>query len=86
MIDTLDYLERHNYSPPYGYKGGKPFNNDGRNGTFHLPEEYAPFKEFDIYPKDPVFGRGAERIIIGNGSGGAVWYTPDHYETAILME
>ena len=81
--DTLDYIKNHNGAPPKGYKGGKPFENDGRNGGERLPNNYSPFREYDVYPKVAGQGRGTERIVIGNG---ATWYTYDHYITFIRME
>ena len=81
--DILNYVKGHNGSPPKGYKGGQVFQNDGRNGGDVLPNKYAPFYEYDIYPKVAGQSRGMERIIIGNG---AAWYTCDHYMTFIQME
>ena len=84
--DTYSYVTDHNGSPPKDYKGGGVFENDGRGGSMVLPETYSPFREYDIYPKTPGVERGPERIVIGTGLGGAVWYTPDHYKTFIQME
>ena len=81
--DTLDYIKNHNGSPPKGYKGGKPFANDGRNGGEILPDNYKPFHEYDVHPKVAGQDRGSERIVIGSG---AAWYTRDHYSTFSRME
>lgn len=69
--------------PPKGYKGGKPFKNDGRNGGKRLPDNYMPFHEYDVHPKVAGQSRGLERIVIGSG---AAWYTRDHYFTFTRME
>ena len=84
--DTYDYAQSHNGAAQDGYKGNRLFANDGRDGSEVLPSSYAPFREYDIYPKIPGIDRGAERIVLGAGSGGAAWYTPDHYRTFIQME
>ena len=81
--DMLSYLKSHNWTPPNGYKGGKSFANDGRDGGQHLPECYGPFYEYDVWPKVAGQDRGTERIVRGNG---AVWYTNDHYKTFFQME
>lgn len=81
--DTLDYIKSHNGSPPKGYKGGKPFANDGRNGGERLPDIYAPFYKYDVHPKMAGQDRGVERIVIGNG---AAWNTSSHYHIFTRME
>ena len=84
--DTYNYVTNHNGSPPKGYRGGREFLNDGRGGAEMLPGEYAPYREYDIYPKISGVDRGVERIVIGNGVDKPGWYTPDHYQTFIKME
>ena len=81
--DVLEHVKSHNGSPPKGYKGGKLFENDGRNGSAQLPDRYAPYREYDVHPKIAGQGRGSERIVVGIG---AAFYTPDHYMTFIRME
>ena len=81
--DTLNHIKGHNGSPPNGYKGGKLFANDGRNGEERLPNNYGPFREYDVHPKVAGQDRGAERIVVGNG---AVWYTSNHYYTFTRLE
>ena len=81
--DTYNYVIDHNGAPPQVYKGGKTFLNDGRSGGEVLPTNSAPFREYDIFPYDPIIGRGAERIVIGVDS--RAWYTGDHYSSFILM-
>ena len=80
--DTLDYVKNHNGSPPSGYKGGKSFANDGRDGSARLPDSYAPYREYDVHPKFVGQGRGTERIVVGNG---VAFYTPNHYKTFLQM-
>lgn len=83
--DTYDYVSSHNGTPRQGYKGGKVFLNDGRDGGAVLPNSYAPFYEYDIYPKVTGIDRGTERIIISH-SGHAAWYTSNHYQSFVRME
>ena len=80
--DTLSYIQKTG-SPPTGYKGGREFMNDGRNGGQVLPASGAPYHEYDIYPKVKGVARGTERIVIS--STGLAWYTNDHYQTFIFM-
>ena len=84
--DTYNYVTNYNGSPPKGYRGGREFLNDGRGGAEMLPGEYAPYREYDIYPKISGVDRGVERIVIGNGVDKLGWYTPDHDQTFIKME
>lgn len=64
-----------------GYKGGKVFSNDGRNGGAVLPDNGGIYKKFDVYPNVPGVNRGSERLVIEFGGSGGVWYTADHYIT-----
>ena len=77
----LYYLQSRYYNPTLG----RFLNADAlvSTGQGVLPNKYAPFYEYDIYPKVAGQSRGMERIIIGNG---AAWYTCDHYMTFIQME
>jgi len=77
--EMYDYLINHNFTPPKGYKGGGSYLNDGRNDGGILPSKYAPYKEYDIYPRQPHIKRGVERIVIGGN--GMCWYTNNHYVT-----
>ena len=78
-----EYLETHNGTPPKGYKGGKVFNNDQRDGGQLLPVDDAPYREYDIHPHVSGVRRGTERIVIR--ISGTAWYTSDHYITFVLM-
>ncbi len=84
--EALEHLLTHNLTPMDGYKGGRSFDNDGRDGSTVLPHNYGPFKEFDIDPKVKGQPRNGERVVIGIGDGGAAWYTPDHYNAFYLMK
>lgn len=83
LYDTLDYLKSHNTTPPYGYKGGGSYKNDGRYGSQVLPDCHAPYYKYDVHPKIPGQNRGLERIVLGQG---IAYYTFDHYITCIIME
>jgi len=71
-------------SPIPGYKGGRPFANDGRNGGQVLPRIDAQgnpihYREWDVNPYQPGVNRGAERVV--TGSDGSSYYTDNHYTT-----
>jgi guanyl-specific ribonuclease Sa len=75
--------------PPKGYKGGKPFENDGRLGGQKLPEidengNPIKYQEWDIDPKQKGVGRGSDRIV--TGSDGSAYFTDDHYSTFTQIE
>ena len=80
--DTLTYVDQ-NGRAPQGYKGGKEFLNDGRNGGQILPEAGMPYHEYDIYPHVKGVPRGLERIVIG--SDNSAYYTNDHYKSFVIM-
>ena len=80
--NTLNYIDQ-NGRPPQGYKGGKIFHNDGRNGGRVLPGDGITYKEYDIHPKVSGVPRNAQRIVIG--SDGSAWYTADHYLSFVKM-
>ena len=82
--DTYEYVTSHNGTPKNGYKDGSTYANDGRAGSAVLPEEYAPFREYDIYPKIKNVSRGTERIVISD-TGSSAWYTSDHYKTFVRL-
>ena len=80
--DTLDYIDQ-NGSPPKGYKGGRLFENDGRNGGQILPNNGITYREYDIHPKVTGQSRGTERIVVG--SDNSAWYTRNHYRSFVQM-
>jgi len=81
--DTLGTV-RQTGKAPQGYKGGRPFSNDGRGGGRVLPKTDAngnpvTYREFDVNPYQKGVNRGAERVVVG--SNGKAYYTGDHYGT-----
>jgi len=70
-------------APMRGYKGGKTFNNSGKNGEY-LPDQAAngsaiTYREWDVNPYVKGTNRGGERLV--TGSDGSAYYTNDHYKT-----
>ena len=56
---------------PEGYKGGRSYENDGREGTQLLPGTDAngdpiAYREWDVNPHQKGVDRGAERIVTGS--------------------
>lgn len=85
--DTLDYIKKNGTAPP-GYKGGKTFKNDGRDGGQVLPKTDAKgnpieYKEWDVNPYTKGVNRGPERIV--TGSDGSAYFTGNHYGTFTPM-
>ena len=83
VTDTLNKIRNNKGNPPEGYKGGKIYNNNPKNGGSKLPEG-PTYKEYDVHPKIKGVSRGSERLVIGDD--GSVWYTNDHYDTFIRIE
>jgi RHS repeat-associated protein len=84
-IDVADTIAQTGDTFP-GYKGGDPFNNDGRGGGQILPEQTAQggsitYQEWDVNPYTQGVNRGPERLV--TGSDGSRWFTGDHYKTFI---
>ena len=74
-------MNKHNGSPPHGYKGGSEYENIPRGDGQKLPEG-VKYKEYDVNPH--IKGkRDKERIVIGND--GSIWYTNNHYTTFIKV-
>ncbi|WP_156157363.1 ribonuclease domain-containing protein [Methanosarcina siciliae] len=82
-MDIARKIKENNGKVPTGYKGGRSFKNDGRNGGQVLPESIN-YKEYDIDPYVRGNNRVSERIVIGDD--GSVWYTNNHYETFTQIE
>jgi ribonuclease T1 len=56
--DVLDYIRKHNGTPPPNYKGGRAYdNNDGK----FPPGDY---KEYDVDLKTKGVPRNTERLIV----------------------
>ncbi len=80
--NVVDYASRKNGAAQPGYKGGRFFENDGRNGGQILPQKDVSgnsitYKEYDVNPVIQGRNRGEERVVIG--SNGKSYYTKDHY-------
>ena len=74
---------------PEGFKGGRTFENDGRNGGEVLPKTDAAgnpitYQEWDVNPFQKGINRGDERIV--TGSDGSARFTENHYQSFTRME
>ena len=76
-----EFARRHNYSPPPGLRGGRPY----RDQRAQLPRLLRPYKEYDVYPRVPGRGRPPERVVLSDKLPYASWYSPNHYEVFLLM-
>lgn len=82
--ETLSYILEHN-EPPKGYVGGRRFGNyEKRLPLKAMDGGRISYREWDIYPKKAGQNRGPERIV--TSSDHRAWYTPDHYDSFILMK
>jgi ribonuclease len=75
------FARTHNYSPPPGLKGKSLFADSGNE----LPPLLRPYLEYDVYPSVPGGGRPAPRVVLSDRIPYASWYSPDHYESFLLM-
>lgn len=76
------FVRTHNFSPPRGLMGGSVFRDTNRD----LPRLLGPFKEYDVYPRPPgETRRPPQRIVLSDKLPYLSWYSPDHYETFMLM-
>ena len=77
VLDTLDNIAK---GTTKSKKDGTPFvNREGRLPA--KPQGY--YREFTVRPAPGVKGRGAERVVIGQG--GEVYYTPNHYGSFVRI-
>jgi len=83
IINIVNQIKANNGSPPKGYKGGKKYKNEPKEGDQKLPE-CNNYKEYDINPRIKGKNRGCERIIIENDD--SVWYINNHYHTFIQIK
>jgi guanyl-specific ribonuclease Sa len=88
VYDTLDTINKTG-SAPDGFRGGRRFINDGRNGGQVLPRfdengEQIIYKEWDVNPYQRSVSRGVERLV--TGSDGSAFYTNDHYNTFVRIK
>jgi hypothetical protein len=75
------FMRTHNFSPPPGLKGGKPYTDDNHA----LPALLRPYKEYDVYPAVPGSGRPSPRVVLSDRVPYASWYSPHHYSYFLLM-
>ncbi|MFE4111437.1 VENN motif pre-toxin domain-containing protein, partial [Kosakonia sp. YIM B13611] len=64
-----------------------PHKNDGsiyKNKSGSLPEKPAGYYTEYVHPTPGIDGPGPQRIVVGKE--GEMYYTPDHYETFILIK
>jgi guanyl-specific ribonuclease Sa/uncharacterized protein YoxC len=80
-VEMVEYLNKHNGSPPKNIVGGKEYQNLNKV----LPE--GNYKEYDLAKRayKGEGGRGTERIVV-NTTTGEVWYTSDHYDSFEKLE
>jgi ribonuclease len=76
-----EFVRTHNYAPPPGLKGGRPYTDD----THALPPLWRPYKEYDVFPPVVDRGRRPERVVLSDSLAALTWYTPDHYRHFLLM-
>ncbi len=81
------HIREHGTAPP-GMKGGRAFDNDGRDGSQILPKTDSrgnpiAYREWDVKPHQKGVDRGPERLV--TGSDGKAYYTSDHYKTFVEM-
>jgi RHS repeat-associated protein len=78
--DTLAFIDQTGQAPP-GYRGGKPWENDGRQGGQVLPKSNSNgpinYREWDVNPYTRGINRGQQRLV--TGSDGSAYYTDNHY-------
>ena len=84
VIGVLKKINKNKGTAPKGYRGGRRYINDGRDGGQVLPKKDTggnsiSYKEYDVNPYEKGVNRGAERIV--QGSTGRSYYTSDHYQT-----
>lgn len=76
-----EFARTHNFSPPPGLKGGKPYTDDNHA----LPPLLRPYREYDVHPAVPGVGRPSSRVVLSDRIPYASWYSPNHYDNFLLM-
>ena len=61
--DVLNFLKGRNGHPPQNYKGGKPYENDGRDNSEILPDYGAPYYEYDVNPKVKMWAEVTKELL-----------------------
>ena len=80
---VLLYIRTHDKAPP-GYVGGREFKNrERRLEKFTRSGKPIRYREWDVNPKRAGKNRGPERLVTGDDR--SAWYTPDHYNTFIVI-
>jgi hypothetical protein len=80
-IYVYEFVLTHNWTPPKGYKGNKPYQNKAQ-----LLPAAGQYLEYDIYPTPPpnVGGRDDKRVIIDKVSQ-EMYYSSDHYDSFVHL-
>ena len=76
--EVLATIQARGGEPLAGYVGGRAFQNRERR----LPA--GRYREYDVHPRVAGRDRGAERLVIEQGTGRA-YYTGDHYRTFVPL-
>ena len=76
-----EFARTHNFTPSPGLKGKSLFADTGHD----LPSLLRPYLEYDVFPPVPGAGRPAPRVVLSDKVPYASWYSPDHYESFLLM-
>jgi RHS repeat-associated protein len=81
-ISVAEYATSKNGAAQPGFKGGRVFENDGRDGGEVLPlsdenGNLITYREYDVHPYVKGQNRGQERVVIGSNK--KVYYTNEHY-------
>jgi len=76
--EVLATIQARGGEPLAGYVGGRAFQNRERQ----LPA--GRYREYDVHPRVAGRDRGAERLVIEQGTGRA-YYTGDHYRTFVPL-
>ena len=76
-----EFVRTHNYSPPPGLKGGRPYRDDNHA----LPALLRPYKEYDVHPPQPGGGGASPRVVLSDRIPYASGYSATHYDQFILV-
>lgn len=82
VIETLSYI-RKNKRPQHGFVGGRKFNNREKRLPIFEDGKKIFYQEWDVKRKIKGKNRGPERLITSKHTA---YYTPDHYNTFILIK
>jgi RHS repeat-associated protein len=85
-VDLKPTLERIRSGGSFAHKNdGSVFKNLPPKGSSQplLPEQPLGYYREYVHPTPGVNGPGPQRVVVGQG--GEIYYTPDHYESFILV-